>query len=56
MKKTEVVITAANRTAVGALGKSLKNVHAYELGSASIKKLNIKVDITVLVKNGIAKK
>ncbi len=33
-----VVITSALRTAVGSLGKSLKNVPAYELGSAVISK------------------
>ena len=39
MKNTDIVITAANRTAVGALGKSLKNIHAHELGSATIQGL-----------------
>tara|TARA_B100001248_G_scaffold209107_1_gene163142 strand:- start:1093 stop:2268 length:1176 start_codon:yes stop_codon:yes gene_type:complete len=34
--KDSVVITAANRTAVGTIGKSLKNTPAYELGSAVI--------------------
>jgi len=34
--KDSVVITAANRTAVGTIGKSLKNIPAYELGSAVI--------------------
>ena len=33
-----VVITAAARTAVGSLGKSLKNISGYELGSEVIKK------------------
>jgi len=40
-----VIITSATRTAVGSLGKSLKNVPGYELGSAviseTIKKSNI---------------
>ena len=31
-----VYITSASRTAVGSLGKSLKNVPAYELGSEVI--------------------
>ena len=39
MKNTDIVITAANRTAVGALGKSLKSIHAHELGSATIEEL-----------------
>ena len=36
MYKKEVVITSANRTAVGSLGKSLKNIPGEELGSAVI--------------------
>jgi len=36
MSKKEVVITSAYRTAVGSLGKSLKNVPGEELGSAVI--------------------
>ena len=36
MKKDEVFITSAKRTAVGSLNKSLKNVPAFELGSAVI--------------------
>ncbi len=44
----EVVITSASRTAVGSLGKSLKNIPGEELGSAVIsevvKKSNIKND------------
>ena len=44
----EVVITSASRTAVGSLGKSLKNIPGEELGSAVIsevvKKSNIKSD------------
>ncbi len=45
MNNNKIVITSAGRTAVGALGKSLKNISAHELGSAvildSIKKSNI---------------
>ena len=33
---TDIVITSAKRTAVGSLGKSLKNINAEELGSAVI--------------------
>jgi len=36
MKKNEIVITSALRTAVGSLNKSLKNVPGFELGSAVI--------------------
>ena len=36
MKNNEIIITSACRTAVGALGKSLKNISAHELGSATI--------------------
>ena len=36
MKKDEVVITSAVRTAVGSLGKSLKNIAGEELGSIVI--------------------
>ena len=43
-----VVITSACRTAVGSLGKSLKNISASELGSTviseSIKRSKLKVD------------
>ncbi len=43
---SDVYITSAIRTAVGSLGKSLKNIKAEDLGSAvileSIKKSNIK--------------
>ncbi len=38
MEKKEVIITSAVRTAVGSLGKSLKNVQADELGSVVISK------------------
>ena len=34
--KNSVVITSANRTAVGSLGGSLKNIPACDLGSAVI--------------------
>ena len=48
MNKNEVVITSANRTAVGSLGKSLKNIPGAELGSAviseAIKKSKIKAN------------
>ena len=36
MKNDEIFITSAKRTAVGSLNKSLKNVPAFELGSAVI--------------------
>ncbi len=36
MKKNKVVITSASRTAVGSIGKSLKNVPAYDLGACVI--------------------
>ena len=36
MIKNDVVITGANRTAVGSLGKSLKNISGEELGAAVI--------------------
>ena len=35
----DIVITSAKRTAVGSLGKSLKNVQSFELGTAVIKNL-----------------
>jgi acetyl-CoA C-acetyltransferase len=38
MDKKEIVITSAVRTAVGSLGKSLKNISADELGSSVISK------------------
>jgi acetyl-CoA C-acetyltransferase len=37
MKTNQVVITEAKRTAVGSLGKSLKNIQSFELGAAVIK-------------------
>ena len=49
MKK--IIITSAKRTAVGSLGKSLKNIRAEELGSAvisnTISSLNLK-NITLI--------
>ena len=46
MEKNNVVITSAYRTAVGTLGKSLKNIKAHELGakiiSETLKKSQIK--------------
>ena len=46
MEKNKVVITSAYRTAVGTLGKSLKNIKAHELGakiiSETLKKSQIK--------------
>jgi acetyl-CoA C-acetyltransferase len=48
MNKNEVVIVDANRTAVGSLGKSLKNIKSEELGSVviseTIKRSKIKSD------------
>ncbi len=48
MNKKEIVITSATRTAVGSLGKTLKNIPCEELGSAVISdviaKSNIKTD------------
>jgi len=48
MIKKDIVITSASRTAVGSLGKSLKNVPGDDLGSAvilnSIKKSKIKTE------------
>ena len=46
MEKNKIVITSAYRTAVGTLGKSLKNIKAHELGakiiSETLKKSQIK--------------
>ena len=39
MSSNKVVITSAKRTAVGSLGKSLKNVQSFELGTTVIKDL-----------------
>ncbi len=48
MNEKEIVITSAVRTAVGSLGKTLKNISSDELGSAviseSLKKSNLKND------------
>ena len=48
MEKNEIIISSALRTAVGSLGKSLKNVPADTLGSTviseSIKKNKINVN------------
>ncbi len=48
MEKKDIVITSCSRTAVGSLGKSLKDVSSCELGavviSDAIKKSNIKTD------------
>ncbi len=45
-KKNKIVITSANRTAVGSIGKSLKNISGDELGSVviseAIRRSNIK--------------
>jgi len=38
MKKNEILITSACRTAVASLNKSLKNIPAFEMGSCVIKK------------------
>ena len=38
MKKKEIIITSAVRTAVGTLGGSLKNISGSDLGTAVIKK------------------
>ena len=47
---SEVFIVAASRTAVGSLGKSLKNIKAYELGSCVISNL---INKSKLDTNGI---
>ena len=48
MVKKDIVITSASRTAVGSLGKSLKNIPGDDMGSAvildTIKKTNIKTE------------
>ena len=43
--KNSVIITSAIRTAVGSLGKTLKNVKSSELGAAVIKELLNKTKI-----------
>ena len=45
MIKNDVVITGANRTAVGSLGKSLKNISGEELGAAVISEAIIRSKI-----------
>ena len=37
--KNEIIISSAFRTAIGSLGKSLKNISAYKLGSEVISEL-----------------
>ena len=48
MNKKDIIITSATRTAVGSLGKSLKNKPGHELGSTviieSIKRSKLKND------------
>lgn len=48
MNKKDIIITSATRTAVGSLGKSLKNIPGHELGSTviieSIKRSKLKND------------
>ena len=39
MTTKNIVITSAKRTAVGSLGKTLKNIHSSDLGAAVIKNL-----------------
>jgi acetyl-CoA C-acetyltransferase len=39
MKNNEIIIAAAKRTAIGTLGKSLKNFQSYELGSEVIQEI-----------------
>ena len=45
MIKNDVIITGANRTAVGSLGKSLKNISGEELGAAVISEAIIRSKI-----------
>jgi len=40
-----IVITSATRTAVGSLGKSLKNIPANELGSSVIIRIHQKIKV-----------
>ena len=40
--KNEIIISSAFRTAIGSLGKSLKNISAYKLGSEVISELTTK--------------
>ncbi len=46
MNKNEIVITSAVRTAVGSLGKSLKNVPSYDLGSKVISEALVKSNLS----------
>jgi acetyl-CoA C-acetyltransferase len=46
MKMNDVVITEAKRTAVGSLGKSLRNIQSFELGAAVIKEIFNKSPLT----------
>ena len=46
MKMNDVVITEAKRTAVGSLGKSLRNIQSFELGAAVIKEFFNKSPLT----------
>ena len=55
MVQNKIVITAALRTAVGSLGKSLRNIRAENLGSAVISDLikstklsNVDIDETIM--------
>ena len=46
MNNNKIVITSALRTAVGSLGKSLKNISADDLGSAVITEILKKTKIS----------
>jgi acetyl-CoA C-acetyltransferase len=46
MKKKNVLITAAVRTAVGSLGKSLKNIQSYDMGARVLSEAIIKSKIS----------
>ena len=50
LKNQEIIITSAIRTAVGSLGKSLKNIKAEELGSAVI---SASTEISKIKKNDV---
>ena len=45
MTKNNIVITGAYRTAVGSLGKTLKNVKSHELGAKVISETILKSNI-----------
>mgnify|MGYP005724227189 CR=1 FL=1 len=58
-----IVITSATRTAVGSLNRSLKNIQAYELGSAVIRESIVRskikkeeVDVDVVISSQAAMK